>query len=117
MHAHPRLKTIGLLVDGLAYAAHETTKLALRSYKESKRRSVGGTIRPGPNTPLWNELAVETRRLIRRHGEKVNLARFLGLPKQRVHEFLMARSAGPDAERTLMLLIWVSVKRRGVTLS
>jgi hypothetical protein len=104
------------LANEILDASEATARLAAKTYHRATRKSRGGTVRPGPDTPLWNELAAEARRLIRKHGEKANLGRFLGLPRQRVHEFLMEKSAGPDAERTLRLLIWVSAKRRGITL-
>ena len=47
-----------------------------------------------------------------RRGEKVALGRFLGLPRQRIHDLLRRRSQMPDAERTLMLLAWLSAQRR-----
>jgi hypothetical protein len=34
------------------------------------------------------------------------LARILGVPRQRVDQYLGAKAAGPDAERTLLLLAW-----------
>lgn len=105
------------LSEGLAYVARETIKLAQKSYKERHPQHRGATVRPGPDTPLWNELAAEARRLIRKRGEQVNLGRFLGVPRQRVHQYLMEKSAGPDAERTLRLLLWVRARRAGVTLS
>lgn len=115
MYAPARLNSLLNLADDLMTDADEAIRAAIKAYKKHTRKSRGGTIRPGPETPLWNELAAETRRLIRKRGEKVNLGRFLGLPRQRVHQYLMEKSAGPDAERTLLLLVWVSAKRRGVT--
>jgi hypothetical protein len=113
---HPRLALLEGLADGLAYAAQATLKKARKAYREPKRISRGGTVRPGPDTPLWNELAEEARGLIRHRGEKTNLARFLGVPRQRVHQYLMDKSAGPDAERTLLLLAWVHARRSGIAL-
>jgi len=34
-----------------------------------------------------------------------------------VHQLLKARSAMPDAEQTLRLLVWVEARRRGVKLT
>ena len=116
MSIHPRLRLLEGLTEGLAHAAQETAKAARKSYKEYTRISRGATIRPGPDTPLWNELAAEARGLIRHYGEKANLARFLGVPRQRLHQYLMEQSAGPDAERTLLLLAWVHARRSGVAL-
>lgn len=101
------------LVDGLVSAAYDSAKALARTVRRHTRVARGATLRPGPATPLWNALAEEARLLCRHHGDKANLARYLGLPKQRVHEFLRARSAGPDAERTLLLLVWVQARRRG----
>ncbi len=113
---HPRLSVLEGLAEGLAYAAQETAKAARRAHKNHTRVSRGATLRPGPETPLWIELAAEARRLIRHYGEKANLARFLGVPRQRVHQYLMDKSAGPDAERTLLLLAWVHARRSGIAL-
>lgn len=113
---HPRLALLEGLADVLVFAAQETAKKARKAYKEHTRVSRGSTIRPGADTPLWNELAAEARGLIRNYGEKANLARFLGVPRQRIHQYLMDKSAGPDAERTLLLLAWVHARRSGVTL-
>ena len=112
---HPRIRALLELTDGLAAAAHETAKAARNTYRERTRQARGVTLRPGPDTPLWNELVVEARVLLKKHGEKANLARELGLPRQRVHQFIMERSACPDAERTLQLLAWVNLRRRPST--
>lgn len=107
-----RLDSLLELADLLIADAEKSRLAAVKAYKHHTRKRSGGTIRPGSQTPLWNELAIETRRLITRYGEKANLGRYLGLPRQRIHQFLMEKSAGPDAERTLMLLAWVIAKRR-----
>jgi hypothetical protein len=112
-----RLRPLFELADGLADLADAALRSAVREYKRRHRVSRGATLRPGAGTPLWNELALELRHRLRRRGEKANLARYLGLPRQRVHEFVTAKTAGPDAERTLMLLVWISARRRGVHLS
>lgn len=66
------------------------------------------TVRPGPNTPLWNALVAAVRPHLRRRGEKINLGRELGVPPQRIHEYFVARTAAPDAERTLALVVWLA---------
>ena len=116
LNIHPRLALLEGLAEGLVYAAQETARAGRKTYKDYTRISRGATLRPGSETPLWNELAAEARRLIRGYGEKANLARYLGLPRQRVHQYLMDKSAGPDAERTLLLLAWVHARRSGIAL-
>lgn len=115
MH-HPlpaRMRQLLPFVELLVYAAEESAKAARATYKERTRRSRGATLRPGPDTPLWNELALAARQQLSGYGAKARLARILGVPRQRVHQYLQDRSACPDAERTLLLLAWVHAARNG----
>jgi hypothetical protein len=73
----------------------------------------GLTLRPGAATPLWNELVRRMRPHLRKYGAKAQLARLLGLPRQRLQDCLKAGSACLDAERTLMLLGWLEFFERG----
>ncbi|MBK8858306.1 MAG: hypothetical protein IPN11_11715 [Opitutaceae bacterium] len=50
---------------------------------------------------------------MRKRGTKARLARYLGLPRQRLQDCLKARTACLDAERTLRLLCWVMHRRQG----
>ena len=89
-------------------------RLAQRLSREAARRVVRSrpprntTLRPGPDTPMWNALVATIRPHLRRRGEKTNLGRELGVPPQRIHEYFVARTATPDAERTLLLLHWLT---------
>jgi hypothetical protein len=112
MELHPRLRLPSLLMDGLTEAARESARRLSRNYHEATRRRVGSTLRPGPSTPLWNALAMEARPLLKRRGEQAMLGRLLGLPRQRVHEFIVGRGRMPDAERTLLLMEWLAVRKR-----
>jgi hypothetical protein len=62
---------------------------------------------------MWNALAAAVRARLTRYGEQAKLARLLGLPRQRVHELLNSRSHQPDAERTLLLLVWLQARAEG----
>lgn len=77
----------------------------------------GRILRPGQETPRWNRLAATALKLLRRRGDKAKLARTLGISRQRLHLLLTARTACPDAERTLRLLEWVEERERGLTLA
>jgi hypothetical protein len=41
------------------------------------------------------------------------MARFLGLPRQRVNAFLTTGHRMPDAERTLQLIVWLIATESG----
>ncbi len=104
------------MADGLAAAAGAVASEVGRKYKEWRYVPRGSIPPCGPQTPLWNELAATLRRLLRRRGDKVRLARYLGISRQRLHLLLVTRTAYPDAERTLQLLVWLQARRRGVAL-
>lgn len=86
---------------------------AARSSPRSARPRRGETLKPGPASPLWNELSKVVLTRLTRYGAKAQLARLLGLPRQRVHELLRSRRHLPDAERTLLLLVWLQLPAEG----
>lgn len=108
-----RVRQLLPLIDLLILAAEETARAARKTFREHRRRRVGASLRPGPLTPLWNELAAAASAELQRYGDQARLARVLGVPRQRVHQYLRAKSACPDAERTLLLLAWVHARRSG----
>jgi hypothetical protein len=103
------LKLGELIVDAAAAMAEQSTK----AFRVSGRRRGGKTLRPGPETPLWNELRAQVRPLLVKHGEQALLARMLGLPRQRVNDFVTGGGQMPDAERTLQLLAWLMAAKHG----
>jgi len=109
---HPRLKLLDLAVDSLIHAARETGLQAAKLGPERQRKSYR-TLKPGSDTPLWNELRQRVAKQLIKRGEKINLARFLGVSRQRLHLIISARAASPDAERTLLLLAWVIAREQG----
>ena len=107
LHLPARLAPLLAFADVLDVAARESAKALTKVYRDATRTSRGGTLRPGADTPLWNELAKLAASHLETYGDKANLARILGVPRQRVHEYLVAKTACPDTERALMLLAWV----------
>lgn len=71
------------------------------------------TRRPGEDTPLWNVCAGLLREELKPFGAKARLARYLGLPRQRLNDFLKQGSRAPDAETLLQMLTWLAAKRDG----
>lgn len=95
------------IADLLALQAEEMVRATARLVLRAPTRR-NATLRPGADTPLWNALVAAIRPQLRRRGEKINLGRELGVPPQRIHEYFVARTAAPDAERTLALMIWLA---------
>jgi hypothetical protein len=88
---------------------------ARRIHQAQRRRRPAGykTRQPGCDTPCWNVCATMIERELRPYGAKVQLARYLGIPRQRLYDYLNQRSRLPDAELTLRLLHWLAARRRG----
>ncbi|MDI1248649.1 MAG: hypothetical protein PSV13_07165, partial [Lacunisphaera sp.] len=102
-----------LIVAAAAAAAEWAAVRAAEARRRHRPGPRGLTLRPGAETPLWNELVRALQPHLRRRGSKAQLARLLGLHRQRVHECLKAGSASLDAERTLLLLGWLGFFQRG----
>ena len=116
MHSlHPRIKLTLDLAEALVAAADAAARTA-KNIRAQSRPAKGETLRPGSDTPLWNELSQTLRSLSWKHGEKARLGRLLGLPRQRIDDFIVGRRRLPDAERTLILLHWLGARSRGIHL-
>lgn len=113
---HPKADAVYMAYDLIVEASIAMARHTAKSFQvESKRRSRkgGGTLRPGAETPLWNELRRQLRPHLRRYGYQANLGRLLGLPRQRVNAYITGGGQMPDAERTLQLLAWLRAVRSG----
>jgi hypothetical protein len=102
------------LAEILAGAAVAYLEDRRRACRPERRPRQGATLRPGKDTPLWNALVAEIRPHLRRHGTQVNLGRLLGLDRQTIHAYFIARTRMPDAERTMQLLTWLIAVRKGL---
>lgn len=116
MKHHPRLQML-LDVGGALLAEGEKLVDEARKHTRPKRWQSYHTVRPGAATPLWNILAAQLRGELGAFGAKVRLARYLGIPRQRLHNFLTDTSRMPDAELTLRMLHWLVEKRAGRDIS
>lgn len=91
----------------LLEAADASVRLAVGKLKRRPPKR-GLTLQPGPDTPVWNELVKQSLPLLKKRGSKAQLARILGISRQRLQVCLKAKSACLDAERTLLLLAWLA---------
>lgn len=111
-YIHPRLRIYLELAELMAEAADAGARQAGRLLKP-RRAGNYATVRPGPDTPMWNACVDILRRELKPHGSKVRLARYLGIPKQRVTDYLKNGSRMPDAETLLRILNWLAHKQSG----
>ena len=103
---------IDTINESLVAMARESARRRDKQAKQRRRREFRKwqALRPGVDTPLWNALAGAVKAQLRRRGEKVRLARMLGLSRQRFHMLVVAQTACPDAERALLLQIWLQAR-------
>ena len=104
---------LGALLAEAAEAGAKQTKKHLKA----RRRGSYLTRRPGEETPLWNACAALLQEQLKPHGAKVRLARFLGIPKQRLSDYLKNGSRMPEAESLLQILNWLAQKQAGRDIS
>ena len=99
------------LFGGLLEILSPAGRASVRS-RGGYRNLGGATLRPGARTPLWRRLVTQIRPLLKRRGEKAQLARLLGVHRQAVNEYFASQTRMPDAERTLLLLDWLEARRK-----
>jgi hypothetical protein len=109
---HPQLK-LWLDIGGLLADAAEAGARRVQSAVRRPRSTVGRARHPGPDTPMWNACVAELRPALQMRGAKARLARYLGVPKQRVTDYLRGRRRLPDAEIALRMLHWLAEQRAG----
>ncbi len=113
--AYPTTLPLAKLPFELALQLFQAALGAASRAADARRRrrapKRGLTLQPGPDTPLWNELVRQVRPHLRQRGSKAQLARLLGLPRQRLQVCLKAERGCLDAERTLLLLAWLCARR------
>ncbi|MCX6953179.1 MAG: hypothetical protein NTV51_13585 [Verrucomicrobia bacterium] len=110
-----RLKPAIALADGLIFVARALARAAAEAAPPRRGPKRGATLRPGPRTPMWNALVLATRPHLAKWGEKSKLARILGVPPQRIHDYFGRQTAAPDAERVLLLLTWLAQREAGLS--
>lgn len=99
----------GFLGELAELAVEHAQRAALRR-TEARRPRKGATLRPGDDTPLWSAVVEKMRPHLRGRGVKSSLARVLGVPSQRVHDYFVAGTQMPNAERTIQVLLWLAAR-------
>ncbi|MEO5959414.1 MAG: hypothetical protein ABIZ49_01785 [Opitutaceae bacterium] len=100
----------------LSYALAVAAETGARRVHSALRRRRSGsyrTRRPGVDSPMWNVCAKLLRDQLEPYGAKARLARYLGVPRQRLNDFLKGRNRLPDAELLLRMLHWLNERANG----
>jgi hypothetical protein len=100
---------LGILME-LGGLAVDQAQAAAARHKAARRPRKGATLRPGDDTPLWNAVLEKIRPHLRQRGAQANLARVLEVPRQRVHDYFVAGTQMPDAERMIHVLLWLAAR-------
>lgn len=96
---------IGILESLIEASREIAAERARKATKVAKgRRSASGAAQGA----LWCALADRVAPLLERRGEKAKLGRELGVTRQQIYAYLNTRTAAPDAERTLRLIVWLA---------
>lgn len=94
------------LVESLIEASREITAERMRkAEKAAKGRRSASEAAQGV---LWGALAARVAPLLKRRGEKAKLGKELGVTRQQIYAYFNTRTAAPDAERTLRLIVWLA---------
>ena len=96
------------LLGELELLAVEHAQRAAQRRTDARRPRKGATLRPGDDTPLWNAVVEKMRPHLRARGTKAGLARVLGVPSQRVHDYFVSGTQMPNAERMIHVLLWLA---------
>jgi hypothetical protein len=107
-YGHSGINGVMLVLELFRLGAAAAAEAAHRRLTRAKRQRRRAATRSGEDTPLWRILAREIKAECKKRGDKARLARSIGVPRQRMNEFLNHTRAQPDAERTLMLLQWLA---------
>ena len=99
--------TIGLAQEAgvMAYRYLNRHKIAAAAERRRKRHCSPDEIVVA--RPEWDAIACEAAEYVTRYGDQAALARRLGIPRQRVHEYLRSGRGLPGPDLVVKLLDWL----------
>lgn len=98
------IELAGAFVESLIEASR---KVAAEKGRGAGRAKGGRAASEAADGALWSSLVVRVTPLLEKRGEKAKLGRELGVSRQQIHAYFKSRTAAPDAERTLRLIVWL----------
>ncbi|MCC5024712.1 MAG: hypothetical protein J6386_18810 [Candidatus Synoicihabitans palmerolidicus] len=110
---HPRLKTLIRTGESIITAAQLAEELIRKARRKRRPYHTVPKRHPGSDTPMWNAVVASLRIELTAHRNKTRLARYLGLPPQRIFDYVRGRRRLPDTETLLLILHWISERHAG----
>ena len=106
----------GLLGEAAVIAARRASRATFRAIDRRGGKSIPtpspADLPAEPANPMWDMFRAQLQSTLAPLGAKARLARYLGVPRQRITDYLKGRRL-PDCEMTLRLLHWLSATRAG----
>jgi hypothetical protein len=107
---------VGLLGEAGVTAARRASRATFRAIDRRGGKALPTSPPSGSfaesASPMWDVLRDQLRAALSPPNAKARLARYLGVPRQRVTDYLNGRRL-PDGEMTLRLLHWLTATRAG----
>ncbi len=98
----------GGIVESLIEASREIAAAKAKGAVKAKR-SRGRNASHAADGALWRALSARVAPLLAKRGAQAKLGRELGVSRQQIYAYFKSRTAAPDAERVLRLIVWLAL--------
>jgi hypothetical protein len=95
------------IFEALIEASREIAAEKAKAAKARRTRARGASEAAGG--ALWLALAARVSPHLEKRGAKALLGRELGVSRQQIHAYFKSRTAAPDADRVLRLVVWLAL--------
>ena len=100
------IEAVGMIVESLLEASRRSAAERAQGVARGKGGARGAS--EAAAGALWGALVARVEPHLEKRGEKAKLGRELGVSRQQIHAYFKSRTAAPDAERTLRLIVWLA---------
>lgn len=98
----------GGIVESLIAASREIAAAKAKGAAKAKRGR-GRSASHAADGTLWRALTARVAPLLAQRGAQAKLGRELGVSRQQIYAYFKTRTAAPDAERVLRLIVWLAL--------
>ena len=99
---------VGGIVESLIAASREIAAAKAKGAAKAKRGR-GRSASHAADGALWRALTARVAPLLAQRGAQAKLGRELGVSRQQIYAYFKSRTAAPDAERVLRLIVWLAL--------